>query len=105
MSTDMIGHTYQRPPHGPQPGGAQAQRIAAPRKFACVVVGTHHALPRPHAPPTPGWCRGEAFEAAKVIVAEEIYARLCCNDCPPPVDYDQVSAGAGAPNPNTDKPV
>jgi hypothetical protein len=47
----------------------------------------------------------EAFETAKAIVAEEIYVRLCCNDYPPPVDYDQVSAGAGAPNPNTDKPV
>jgi hypothetical protein len=47
----------------------------------------------------------EAFETAKAIVAEGIHVRLCCHDDPSPVDYDQVRAGAGAPNPNADKPV
>jgi hypothetical protein len=30
----------------------------------------------------------EQFEAARAIVAEEVFVRLCVNDYPPAVEYD-----------------
>jgi hypothetical protein len=39
-----------------------------------------------------GLVRREEFEAAKAVVAEEIFVRLCCNDYPPRVDYTAMGS-------------
>jgi hypothetical protein len=46
----------------------------------------------------------EASEAAKGIVAEEIFVRLGCDDDAPFVEFDQAGPGDGATEPNNDKP-
>jgi hypothetical protein len=45
----------------------------------------------------------DRFEEVKVMLAQEIFVRLCCNDYPPPVDYAAISKGTLFGTEPTDK--
>jgi len=47
-----------------------------------------------------GFVKRERFDDAVAVVADEIFVKLCCNDYPPPVDYDALNRErTGKPNP------